>query len=96
MFSFCHIRFSYPYDLALVRPGVLIVTDSVNNKLRVVDINNDKVTTLTDTILVPMSIAYNPETTVVYVGGADGLYHTAVPGKWESFLSIRATILFHN
>lgn len=74
-------RFSYPHGLALIRSGLLVVTDSANNRVRLVDLEANSVSTLSDGITSPMSVAYNPETTSVYVGGADGLYLSNVPSK---------------
>ena len=42
-------RFDWPYELILNAPETLLVADSWNNKLRLLDMNSDKVTTLTAT-----------------------------------------------
>ena len=60
--------FEYPYELILIKPNTLLIADCYNNKLRLVDMNSDKVTTLnvTNSLNYPASLLLTNNS--LYVG----------------------------
>ena len=61
-------RFSGPYELILIEPNTLLIADTRNKKLRLVDMNSDQVTTLnvTNSLKSPISLLLTNNS--LYVG----------------------------
>ena len=61
-------RFNWPFELIFIKPNTLLIADTANRKLRLLDMNSDKVTTLnvTNSLSAPYSLLLTNDS--LYVG----------------------------
>ena len=67
-------RFKWPFELIFIKPNTLLIADTANHKLRLLDMNSDKVTTLnvTNSLSAPYSLLLTNDS--LYVGQTGNIF----------------------